>query len=66
MVFKSFNKLGSHLDVGDHITKKTKENRTIYDNLRLGWAAKFPLVDIFSQDSSACAELACHPYGKQA
>ena len=30
----------------DHISERTKEKRTVYDNLRLEWAAKFQSVDI--------------------
>ena len=46
MVFKLFSKLECHLDVGDHISEKTKEKRTVYNNLRLECAAKFQSLDI--------------------
>ena len=51
-MFKSFSKLESHLEVGDHVTEKAKAQCTVYDNLRLAWAAKFQSVDINTQDSS--------------
>lgn len=49
MVFKSFSKLESHLDVSDHITEKTKDAK----KCRREKAFKFQSADVRTDDTTS-------------
>ena len=56
MVFKAFNELQNHLDVGDHSNVEKPGKSTVYDKLRREWATKFQTVDTWTTDASGSTE----------